>query len=352
MEERRDLPPLIPHGDQAVQDTTDEAASSKLSAVTLGYFTDPYLKFFVKKPTRRAPLINRGYYSRNQAIRQVVSTFMASSQVQAGRAQVVNLGAGLDTLFFWTNDNWKNLTFFEVDFPEVIVRKTSIICRHKELWSKLTDKLENLETNSGYQVVSDKLKMIPVDMRRIQEMQAALEKHGLENNVPTIFVAECVLVYMQPSESDNLIRWASAAVPHSLSTMLVYEQINPSDAFGRTMVANLEARGCPLLSLSHYPTISSQKRRYTSLGWDRCCINDMIDIYDNQLTVSERLRIQSLEIFDEIEEWQLIQAHYIIIIASSNFSTCSSDAELHTTQQHLSALPLGQLMDEMDMRSS
>lgn len=37
---------------------------SKLSCVRTGYWQDPYLQHFVRKPSRRSPMINRGYYSR------------------------------------------------------------------------------------------------------------------------------------------------------------------------------------------------------------------------------------------------------------------------------------------------
>lgn len=38
-------------------------------------------------------------------------------------------------------------------------------------------------------------------------------------------------------------------------------QINPFDAFGKTMIKNLELRGCPLLSISDYPTLNDQRKR-------------------------------------------------------------------------------------------
>ncbi|KAL5496978.1 hypothetical protein EMCRGX_G013359 [Ephydatia muelleri] len=42
----------------AVQGTNDSSIASKLSMVNAGYFCDPYLKFFVTKSPRRAPIIN------------------------------------------------------------------------------------------------------------------------------------------------------------------------------------------------------------------------------------------------------------------------------------------------------
>lgn len=50
--------------DTSVQGTNDDAQVSKLSCVRAGYFKDEYLHHFVRKPSRRSPMINRGYYSR------------------------------------------------------------------------------------------------------------------------------------------------------------------------------------------------------------------------------------------------------------------------------------------------
>lgn len=58
--------PGAPHGaqhrkDLDIQSTDTDAAVSRLSAVSLGYISDPYAPHFVNGPgTRRMPIINRG----------------------------------------------------------------------------------------------------------------------------------------------------------------------------------------------------------------------------------------------------------------------------------------------------
>lgn len=47
--------------DLDIQGTDTDAAVSRLSAVNLGYLSDPYASYFVSGPgTRRLPVINRG----------------------------------------------------------------------------------------------------------------------------------------------------------------------------------------------------------------------------------------------------------------------------------------------------
>ena len=42
-----------------VETTNDSSTISKLSACNAGYIVDEHLKYFVERPTRRAPLIHR-----------------------------------------------------------------------------------------------------------------------------------------------------------------------------------------------------------------------------------------------------------------------------------------------------
>lgn len=47
--------------DNAVRNTDQDAAGSRVSCVELGYLDDPYAKLFATQPsTRRLPLLNRG----------------------------------------------------------------------------------------------------------------------------------------------------------------------------------------------------------------------------------------------------------------------------------------------------
>ena len=47
----------------------------------------------------------------------------------------------------------------------------------------------------------------------------------------------------------------------------IYEQINPFDAFGKTMIRNLNARNIELKSYTTYPTTQSQEQRLLENGF-------------------------------------------------------------------------------------
>jgi tRNA wybutosine-synthesizing protein 4 len=40
----------------------------------------------------------------------------------------------------------------------------------------------------------------------------------------------------------------------------------------------------------------------------------MNDIYNKKLDKAEKLRIEKLEIFDEFEEWEMLQKHYCLCL--------------------------------------
>lgn len=86
--------------------TNDDAASAKLSAIQLNYWQDDHVGEFVShghSTRRRTPEINRGYWARVVAVEHFVKKFL---QIHGNQSQIVNLGAGFDTLFWkLTNQN-------------------------------------------------------------------------------------------------------------------------------------------------------------------------------------------------------------------------------------------------------
>lgn len=119
--------------DSAVMETASDASLCKLSASSLGYYKDPYVQYFVKSPSRRMPIINRGYYARVAAVETLVTKFLAADTPT--KKQVVILGAGLDTMFYRLKEagQLQQCEYFELDFPDVTMQKVMIMKRRKEL---------------------------------------------------------------------------------------------------------------------------------------------------------------------------------------------------------------------------
>ena len=64
-------------------------------------------------------------------------------------------------------------------------------------------------------------------------------------SLPTLFVSECVLVYVEATASNNLLKWIAQSF--ASCAVVVYEQILPNDAFGLMMKKNLAVRGEPFV---------------------------------------------------------------------------------------------------------
>ena len=60
---------------------------------------------------------------------------------------------------------------------------------------------------------------------------------GLDPNIPTLILTECVLVYIDQPQAEALIQALATHVQQAC--WISYDMIHPSDVFGRTMQQNL-----------------------------------------------------------------------------------------------------------------
>lgn len=77
--------------------TNNEASKTKLAISELGYIEDQFGRHFCGTSLKRTPEINRGYFVRVNSVAHAVYTFCSE---EGADAQIVNIGAGFDTLFW------------------------------------------------------------------------------------------------------------------------------------------------------------------------------------------------------------------------------------------------------------
>ncbi|KAI5428216.1 variant 2, Leucine carboxyl methyltransferase 1 [Lathyrus oleraceus] len=157
----------------AVQATNDDASASKLSCVKKGYMKDDYIHLFVRRPVRRSPIINRGYFSRWAALRKLLYQFLdvekKTDENGPTKMQILSLGAGFDTTYFQLKDEGKAPHLYvEVDFKEVTSKKAALIETCSQLKNKLGE-TASISREKG-EVVSAHYKLVPADLRDVKQL--------------------------------------------------------------------------------------------------------------------------------------------------------------------------------------
>ena len=311
--------------------TATEALASKFSAVSLKYFDDQFLQLMFeveaqgKKLVRKPPIINRGYYTRVKVIEKLVNRFLHINK-SSPSLQIVSLGGGFDTLAYnlfdrINNENHTiNLKIFEIDFTHIITKKASFTMRN-DVFSKLQTKL--LEESSSsvaltrpYGYYFGNYRLLTADLRRAVDVQAALLESGADIHIPTLFITECVLVYISKQDTSSLLHTLSTLFTHPNTSWVSYDMIHPTDVFGKRMLDNLTRAGHSLPGFVDYPTLSAHETRFTEAGWVSVKASDMLTVYNNMITAAEKEHVDGIERLDEVEEWRLIMTHYSLTIAT------------------------------------
>lgn len=293
---------------EAVIATNDDASECKRGAVQLGYWTDNYIANFAKNTQRRAPEINRGYYARVKGMERLIKRFINRT---GNESQIINLGCGYDTLYWrLKEDNVKAGNFIEVDFPAVTAKKCHTIKRNKQLLDKIYEQDGEVKL-SNTDIHATNYHCLGVDLRNTAELDTKFQQAEVNFTRPTLFLAECVLVYIEHDCVNRLLRWIANKFPRAMFAN--YEMCNMNDHFGDIMQENMKARGCSLSGVIACKTMESQQARFTSNGWQGAKVWDMVKVYYG-LADDERHRIEKLEFLDEQELLVQLFQHYCICI--------------------------------------
>lgn len=294
--------------DEAVISTNDDASGCKRNAVQLGYWKDDYISYLIKQTHKRPPEINRGYFARVKGVEKFIFKFLDRC---GENAQLINLGAGFDTLYWRLRDQNINISsFVDIDFPSVTAKKCYMIKRNKKLLERIHDQDDEVKLSST-DMHAGSYHCMGVDLRNVNELEAKLQQAEVKYNVPTLFIAECVLVYIENSCVDRLLQFIAAKFPNAL--FVNYEMCNMNDTFGNVMLENLRARGCNLSGIVNCRSLESQEAHFLSNNWTGAKAWDMVKIYYS-IPQADREKIEKIEFLDEQELLIQLFQHYCICI--------------------------------------
>lgn len=293
--------------DDAAISTNDDASQCKRYAVEKGYWTDPYISLLTGRPTNiHTPEINRGYYARVKGIRLLLEQFLRTTKCEC---QIINLGAGFDTTFWLLKDQGlAPKCFVDIDFPTVTSKKCHFIKSRKSLLQKVINEDSDIKIDK-YDLHGSNYHLVGANLRNLNELDSKLSICGVDRNLPTIFLAECVLIYMEVKHSSALLQWIT---DNFMSAFFInYEQVHMNDKFGQIMIDNLKARQCSLPGVMACISVKSQTERFLNTGWQYADIIEMNHVYEC-LPQADVQRIENLEFLDERELLDQLLAHYCI----------------------------------------
>lgn len=287
----------------ALQKTAHDACSRKVHCVAKGYLDDPFVQYFTKDSTIvNSPLMNRGTWLRTVAIENCVTSF---SQSNGGSPiQVINFGAGVDTLYFRLKRFHPDIQLsrlLELDFADLVAEKWRTVQKHDALSS----------------LVSDEYALKACNLREPGDT-VALIKSLISPHVPTVLIAEMVFVYIEESITTELLQGTvNLFAPQTEVQLITYDAMQPNDRFGQMMFENLSSIGVVLKGIRDLPTEKEHVARAKKVGFRSVSAMSMRKLY---LTVPppQQQALNKLEMIDDWDEWNLVHDHYCFLVASRN----------------------------------
>lgn len=321
------------YSDIAIQGTNDYSIVSKRSVEKLytskinkhqyNHDIPQYFQNFVMKFQRRSPAINRGYWTRMEAIKQSSYKIIKDSVSKGKRVCIINLGAGYDPLAFQyldpenpNNFDYKDmLSFIDVDYPDLNRIKIQMINNSKQLTSIIGEKEE--VSFQGIDLKTKNYTALSCDLKNLDLFTKQLEYLNLnDENITKIYIAEVSIAYITPDFADPVIK-ATSKFPNT--HFLLLEQLLPAgeyQAFARTMLFHFNKLNSPLNSVRTYPTIEKQLKRFQDNGYWSTEALDLEEFWKS-LPFELKQQVKEVEAFDEWEEFILFAQHYLILHASN-----------------------------------
>jgi hypothetical protein len=302
--------------------TAYDSIDCKYQASVLGYFEDRNLakvhEELVKNgltTKKRPPIINKGYCLRVSIFQIMMNKFIDCWTDHVEGCQLLYLGCGYDSTPLNFSSSNRNIKVYEVDFPEVIRRKTEI---YNTIMSTSGSVFEQNNDHSVSQNNALQHTLITGDLNDVDTLINLLRAQNLDFSIPTLIITECVLPYLYPDSIFGLISRLSSLFQRI--AWISYDMFNLQDNFGKVMIRNITGSGVPLPGAAVFPSKNDEIYYFLSKGWDSCQCSSLLELYNSEISSETKRRMSGIEQLDEIEEWNLILHHYSFFVASKGMT--------------------------------
>ncbi|KAL8769476.1 MAG: hypothetical protein Q9209_004537 [Squamulea sp. 1 TL-2023] len=304
--------------DEKVMQTNNSSIVSKRSVERLYYDEPHFFRYFVKKPIRRSPLINRGYWLRMHATEQTVLNFLREPSEK--KKAVLNLGCACT-----------GVTFIDIDYPELMSRKSDMILKQSEmknLAGHIQSDGQDIGSSSPIMMRSDQYVGVGCDLRDTARLSKIFDEELQIGSCLVLCTAEVSITYMDVDAADALIKWAAK---YDNVRFCILEQMLPQGQdhpFAQKMMQHFVNLGTPLRCVQKYPLLEDQERRFILAGYHSVKARTLWHIWQDQCVIAPdlRLHLNKVEPFDEWEEFALFSSHYFMLDARKSASSPSSPA--------------------------
>lgn len=248
---------------------------------------------------------------RTKSLDAMVDAFLSHNG--SSLKQIISLGAGTDTrpLHMLQKPGAENIIYHEVDFEATCRRKLTITQSSPGLRHIFKDvSIHDGGSWSAEPSRGGEYHCHALDLRDISKSVTELPS-PIRNDIPTLLLSECCLCYLTQQDSEDVLQFFSSKINHLAA--LLYEPMPLQDAFGEMMVSNLRARHINMPSLEKYKDQHAQLSRLRESGFDSVGHATIENTWDKWVDDKERERVDRLEGLDEVEEWKLLAAHYVVV---------------------------------------
>ncbi|EAY02435.1 Leucine carboxyl methyltransferase family protein [Trichomonas vaginalis G3] len=276
-----------------VEDTASEVIAFKMSAISKGYYSDKYMKYFAGDILygSQLPHQNFGTFIRSYMIRYVVKSFFDKF---GPKSQVVSLGSGFDTLYWRLRDeNIQFSKFIEVDKQFVVAKK------QKYLENQVFQPLDNY---------------ILCDLDLNLEESTNVLNTLLIPDLPTLFIDEFSLIYLQPQVIQRLLKFFAGK-----GAFISYGMTNLGDDFGDLIKEGFNDMGIPLYGADFAQSTEEFITKALDIGFECADAQNAVFVVKHKIPIEERKRISRLEYFDDPHEVDFILSHYAFYAAGSEY---------------------------------